>query len=415
MKAAIIAVGDELLNGQTIDTNSAWLAQRLNEVGVQVLFKQATADQHDEIIEALERATSKVDLILMTGGLGPTKDDITKKSIADYVGDEMVFDQGTYERIENLFTARGLSITDAHRQQCYMPSSTTLLSNPRGTAPGMWIERPDFVILSMPGVPNEMKAIMNAGALQRIKEKYKGQVIEHSIIQTVGIGETRIAEAIDSIVESFPSTISIAYLPSVGSVKLRLTGKGDNENTIQSELEDFTQQIVNTLDPKYIFGFGNISLAESLQKLCINKNVKVATAESCTGGGISHRITAIPGSSAYFMGTVVSYANDVKTRVLGVSQQTIDNEGAVSESTVVQMVKGVTQLMNVDVSVAVSGIAGPEGGTPDKPVGTIWLAVGNEQIVKTKKLQLVKDRKINIDYTIVAALNELRLFVEDNF
>lgn len=415
MKAAIIAVGDELLNGQTIDTNSAWLAQRLNEVGVQVLFKQATADQHDEIIEALERATSKVDLILMTGGLGPTKDDITKKSIADYVGDEMVFDQGTYERIENLFTARGLSITDAHRQQCYMPSSTTFLSNPRGTAPGMWIERPDFVILSMPGVPNEMKAIMNAGALQRIKEKYKGQVIEHSIIQTVGIGETRIAEAIDSIVESFPSTISIAYLPSVGSVKLRLTGKGDNENTIQSELEDFTQQIVNTLDPKYIFGFGNISLAESLQKLCINKNVKVATAESCTGGGISHRITAIPGSSAYFMGTVVSYANDVKTRVLGVSQQTIDNEGAVSESTVVQMVKGVTQLMNVDVSVAVSGIAGPGGGTPDKPVGTIWLAVGNEQIVKTKKLQLVKDRKINIDYTIVAALNELRLFVEDNF
>jgi nicotinamide-nucleotide amidase len=414
MKAAIITVGDELLNGQTIDTNSAWISEQLNSIGISVVMKYAVPDHLADIVHALEIANNKADLILMTGGLGPTKDDITKVAIAKYVGDEMSFSQDTYDRISGYFNKRKLSLTEAHRQQCYMPSSAILVENPRGTAPGMWIERPNMILLSMPGVPSEMKAIMSTSALTMIQSRATGQYIEHYIIQTAGTGETVLAEMIEDIVDEFPEELSMAYLPGIASVKLRVTGKGNDEKKINQLVQTYGQLIKSRVE-KYVFGLGTTTLPRALQDLCISKNIHIATAESCTGGGVSHMITSEPGSSAYFIGAAVTYSNESKKNLLGVKDSTLDTHGAVSEETVKEMVAGVIQLMQADCAIAISGIAGPGGGTPEKPVGTIWLAIGSKNHIKTRKLQLVKDRTMNIEYTIVLALNELRLFVQDNF
>lgn len=414
MKAAIITVGDELLNGQTIDTNSAWISAELNNIGISVVMKYAVSDQLPDIVQSLKIANDNADLILMTGGLGPTKDDITKVAIADFVGDDMVFSQDTFDRISNYFNRRSLTLTEAHRQQCYIPSSAQLVENPRGTAPGMWIERPNMILLSMPGVPGEMKAIMTTSALSMIKSRASGQYIEHFIIQTAGTGETVLADMIEDIVEEFPHELSMAYLPGIASVKLRVTGKGNDEKQIHALVQSYGDKIKTRVE-KYVFGTGNTTLPKSLQELCISKNIRIATAESCTGGGVSHMITSEPGSSAYFVGAAVTYSNELKTKLLGVKEATLAQFGAVSEETVKEMVAGAIRLMNSDCAIAISGIAGPGGGTSEKPVGTIWLAVGKENHIKTRKLQLVRDRTMNIEYTIILAINELRLFVQDNF
>ncbi len=414
MKAAIITIGDELLNGQTIDTNSAWIAQRLNEIGVSLKTKYSVADEHDEIISAIHQVDDEVDIILTTGGLGPTKDDITKKAIADYLNVGMDFSQETYDRIVDLFGTRGIPIRQAHHDQCYMPSGSTLLTNARGTAPGMWMSNDKVIILSMPGVPYEMKSIMTEGGLAKIKSLVKDSYIKHYIIQTAGIGETSLAAMIEDIVEDFPPEVSIAYLPSLANVKLRVTAQGSGETRI-IELYEHFGRLVHERVAQYTFGTGATTLPEALGQLCKDRKVTIATAESCTGGGIAHQIIAIPGSSSYFLGTIVSYANSVKNQVLQVKKETLKNHGAVSEETVREMISGLLRCVPADVGVAVSGIAGPGGGTAEKPVGTIWIAVGSKEKVETHKLQLVKDRQINISYTINFAMNKMRLFIEENF
>ena len=414
MIASIVTVGDELLNGQTVDTNSGWLGEKLNEIGVTLSLKLSVSDTMKGIIDGLNYASERSDIILMTGGLGPTKDDITKVAIAEYIGDTMSFSDATYERIAGFFKARQRPMLEAHKQQCYMPSTALLVNNPLGTAPGMWISHNDKIILSLPGVPREMKGIMSEGGLEKINALVEGSYINHYIIQTAGVGETTIAEKINDIIEDFPPEISIAYLPGVASVKLRLTVKATQQELAEKLTQTFGNRITERLG-NMVYGLGSIKLPQAIGKLCIDKELIIATAESCTGGGIGHDLTSIAGSSAYYTGSIVSYSNELKQKLLGVSSETLRNHGAVSEEAVRDMIHGLVDATQCDVGVAVSGIAGPGGGTPEKPVGTIWIAIGNQEKIKTRKLQLVRNRRLNIDYTIVLAMNELRLFIEGNF
>ncbi len=414
MIAAVITVGDELLNGQTVDTNSAWLGEKLNEIGVTLSLKLSVGDTTQDIINGLTYATEHAEIILMTGGLGPTNDDITKVALADFVGDQLSFSEETFLRIKGLFESRGRPVLEAHRSQCYMPSTAQLITNPQGTAPGMWIDHLETIILSMPGVPREMKAIMESAGLLKIKSLVRGSHIHHHIIQTAGTGESVIAERIEDIVDTFPPELSIAYLPGLASVKLRLTAKTRTEHDAMTLTAQYGVKIQERLGD-IVFGIGKDSLPAALGRLCREKQVTIATAESCTGGGIGHALVQVPGSSAYYLGSIVSYSNTLKENLLNVLQQTLINHGAVSEETVIEMIHGLTDQTGCDVGVAVSGIAGPGGGSAEKPVGTIWLAIGNKSTCKTRKLQLVKNRKINIDYTIITAMNELRLFIEKNF
>jgi len=383
MKATIITIGDELLNGQTIDTNAAWLGQKLNDIGVDVRLGMTIKDTHEAITSTIAHAAKSSDLLILTGGLGPTKDDVTKQAIADYYEDELVFNEENYAVIESLFKRIGREPKEAHRAQSYMPTSATLLENHNGTAPGMWFEKDGTILLSMPGVPREMKGIMKDGGLDKIQAANTGFYIIHHIIRTAGQGETYLAEAIEDLVDQFPEEMSMAYLPGLASVRLRISAKGRN----QSQLEE--------------------------GELCIAKGIKIGTAESCTGGRIAHLITQVPGSSAYYEGSIVSYSNSIKAKALNVSQSTLDTYGAVSEQTVTEMVHGAIDALGVDVSVAVSGIAGPTGGSAEKPVGTVWIAVGNKEKIVARKWQLVKNREINISYSTVIALNQLRLFIEE--
>lgn len=410
MKAKIITVGDELLIGQVIDTNSAWIGEYLNQMGVEIVEILSIQDDHQAIIDALQVATSQVDIVLMTGGLGPTKDDITKKAIADFLKDDMVFHEETYQRILRLFERLKRTPTADHKDQCYMPRQATILKNKMGTAPGMWFDYNDTIIVSMPGVPYEMKYLVEHEVIPRLAPKLGGHHILHETIRTVGEGESRIAASIESIVDTFPEGLKIAYLPSLGQVRLRLTITGKNREILENIIQDYRSRIVVTLG-SLVFGFGKETLQENLGKLAIEKGKTIATAESCTGGLIAHKIASVPGASAYFNGGVIAYSNDVKIKVLSVPEENISKYGAVSEQTVKSMVVGVIESVNCDIAVAVSGIAGPSGGTPDKPVGTIWLACGDSKNMDTIKLELSKNRQQNIEYSTTVAMNMLRKFL----
>ena len=410
MNAAILTIGDELLNGQTIDTNAAWMGQELNLIGVSIASKLSVGDEAQAIKDGLDYCFKHASLVIVTGGLGPTKDDITKGCLANYFEDELTFDQGSYDKIKEYFSRTNRQPTEAHKLQCHMPSKAELIDNQRGTAPGMWFAEGDKFLLSMPGVPSEMKGLMKNGGLSKIDAVNTQQNIYHYIIQTAGMGETYIAEQIEDIVSTFPDFLSIAYLPGLASVKLRLTAKGADAAQIKKETEALGARIVSTLGDA-VFALGNSKLEEVVGQIAKEKGLTLGTAESCTGGNISRLLTSVSGSSAYYKGSIVAYANDVKMNDLNVSEDTINTHGAVSEETVTEMVEGLINRLHVDVAVAVSGIAGPTGGTPDKPVGTIWIAVGRKGHVVTKKLQLTKTRDLNISYTSVFALNELRRYL----
>ncbi|MEM9919053.1 MAG: competence/damage-inducible protein A [Bacteroidota bacterium] len=410
MKAYILTVGDELLIGQVIDSNSAWMSGQLNLFGMNVEENLSVADTKEGIVSGLERALEKADLVLMTGGLGPTKDDITKKTLAEFMGAGMRFDQPTYDRILKLFERWGRSTTEAHRQQCFMPDNAQLLFNKMGTAPGMWFEYKGKIVVSMPGVPYEMKYLMEYEVLPRVKERFLTDVIQHRTILTVGEGESRIARRIESVEANLPAHIKLAFLPGMGQVRLRLTGRGNDENTLKEELNKEVAAI-EELIPELIFGYGIETLEQVVGRMLKAEGLTVATAESCTGGHLAHRITSVPGSSAYFQGSVIAYANDVKMKLLGVSETTLRAHGAVSESTVIEMVEGACKALGTDLAMATSGIAGPGGGTPEKPVGTIWMAAGRPGQINTLKLSLGKDRVRNIHYTSTQTLNLLRKFL----
>ena len=410
MKAAILTIGDELLNGQTIDTNAAWIGQELNLIGVSIASKLSVGDEAQAIKDGLDYCFRHASLVIVTGGLGPTKDDITKQCLANYFEDKLIFHQGSFDLIEAYFSRTNRPTTKAHRLQCHMPSKAELIENRRGTAPGMWFAEGEKFLLSMPGVPTEMKGLMKNGGLSKIDAVNTQQNIYHYIIQTAGMGETYIAEQIEEIVTSFPDFLSIAYLPGLASVKLRLTAIGSDAVQIKNDTEALGAKIVSILGDA-VYALGNSTLEEVVGQIATEKGVTLGTAESCTGGNISSLLVSVPGSSAYYKGSIIAYANDTKMNDLNVSEDTLNNHGAVSEQTVIEMAKGLITRLGVDVAVAVSGIAGPTGGTEDKPVGTIWLAVGSKDRLVTKKLQLFKTRDRNIKATSVLALNELRKYL----
>ena len=411
MKAEIITIGDEILIGQIIDTNSGWLSQQLTNLGIDVLKSSSISDTPSAIHKALDSAMQEAQLIILTGGLGPTKDDLTKKTLADYFGHEMYFDQDLFLKISSYFKKLGIPVTELIRQQCYMPENIEILDNKMGTAPGMLFKKENTWIVSMPGVPYEMKWIFENQLLELLKAQYPEYGnIYYRTIRTVGMGESRIAEKIDDILDQMPEDISMAYLPSIGQVKLRLTTKGDKSNF--AIVDEYVEKISARLGG-LIFGFDNILLEAALQQAFVDKGLTLATAESCTGGFLANKIVSVSGASSYYIGSVISYDNRVKTDVLNVPEAVLENHGAVSEETVLAMLDGLLDLTRADVGVSISGIAGPGGGTVEKPVGTIWIAWGTKGNMMTKKLQLSKDRQKNIEYTTVVAMNSLRMLLTE--
>jgi nicotinamide-nucleotide amidase len=411
MKVHILTIGDEILIGQTVDTNSAWMGQQLNLIGAEIIEITSVRDEANAIKGGLDHAKRNADVVLMTGGLGPTKDDITKKVIADYFGVDLRFDQPAYDRIVRIFERLGRMITDNHRQQCMVPENATLLPNKMGTAPGMWMEEEGKVFVSMPGVPYEMQYLMENEVMPRIKERFTSSPIVHRTLLTAGVGETYLAELVKDFEAGLPPHISLAYLPNLGLVKMRLTGRGSDEAALVKELDVLKAKMYDLVED-HVFGEGSDTLAAALGRLCLEKGVKIATAESCTGGLVGHEITKITGASQYFEGGLIVYSYDLKTKFLGVEEATLNNFGAVSEETVKEMVKGTLERLGVDVAVAISGIAGPGGGTEEKPVGTVWLAVGSKGEIQTHKLQLGKDREKNIAFSANYAMFMLYKYVK---
>src|SRR5688572_9153234 len=420
INASIITIGDELLIGQTIDTNSAWIAQELNKIGVWVQRRVAVGDSWDDIWNALDAESKDSDIILITGGLGPTADDITKPLLCKYFGGKLVVNEDVLKHVNYLFEKvyrRPGPMLDRNLKQAEVPDVCTVLHNARGTAPGMWFDPPTprrgSVFVSMPGVPHEMKGLMIDQVLPRIKETFDLPFILHRTAFTMGTGESMIAEKIKDFESGLPAHIKLAYLPGYGMVKLRLTAKGDDKEKMEKELDE-KFSVLKELVAEWLVSDEDESLAMVVQKILKEKNKTIGTAESCTGGYIAHLITSNSGSSVGFKGSVVSYANDVKERLLGVTDKTLRSAGAVSEETVIQMVKGAVEKLQVDFAVATSGIMGPDGGSEEKPVGTVWIAAGNKAKVETVKLSFRFDRERNIEMTAHAALNFLRKFILAN-
>ncbi len=414
MKAYLLTVGDEILVGQITDTNSVYMARQLNAFGIDVVEKISVGDTVEGIRAALDRALGVAELVLMTGGLGPTKDDITKKVLADYFGTELKFHEESWERLQRVFERFGRPTTEAHRQQCLLPAAARVLTNKMGTAPGIWLERGGRIVVAMPGVPYEMQYLVDNEVLPRVAERLSGPTILHRTLLTAGAGETDIADRIADLEDALPQYVRLAYLPNLGTVRLRLTGRHEDAAALARELDAWRERLRERLQD-LIYGEEEDSLPAAVGRLLRERGLRCATVESCTGGYLAHLITSIPGSSDYFEGALVTYSNGWKENLVGVQAATLEAHGAVSEATVREMVQGAVERLGIDVAVATSGIAGPGGGTPDKPVGTVWLAVGNRDFVETRLIRAGKDRLKNIEYGANQALNLLRLFVAKHY
>lgn len=408
MKASIITIGDELLIGQTIDTNSAWMGAELSKSGFDVYRITSVHDRREDILYALNEALGKTDVALVTGGLGPTSDDITKQTICEFFNTHLVSDDEVLRMIQNMMSRRNFPMNENNRRQAEVPASCRVLKNAVGTAPGMWFEKDGTIYIFMPGVPFEMKHLMTEYVLPELNKRFKSQIIIHRNIMTYGISEAQLAENLTDFEAGLPDNIKLAYLPALGIIKLRLTGTGTEKESILNKVNDQVVKLYKTI-PKLIYGENEESFEMVIGKLLKANNKTVCTAESCTGGQIAHMITSIPGSSAYFKGSVVAYANSVKTDLLGVSQDSINSYGAVSEQVVKEMASGARILLKTDYAVATSGIAGSDGGTQEKPVGTIWIAIATEKGTVTEKRVFGNDRLTNISRFSIAALSLLRL------
>ena len=407
MNAEIICIGDELLIGQVINTNATWLAQQLNLIGIEVYQVTAVSDNKDHIKTALETAGIHSDIIVITGGLGPTKDDITKQSLCEYFNTLLKFDQQAYEQIEELFRIRGMKVTELNRMQAEIPENCIPIKNKNGTAPGMWFEDKGKTYISLPGVPFEMQPMMTDHVLPALKQRCQSGIIIHKTVLTQGVGESWLSEMIAGWEDSLPESIKLAYLPQPGIVRLRLSARGSDKNELSLLLQHHINLLKNKI-PDLIFGYDSDTLEEITGKLLRQNGKTLSTAESCTGGYIAHLITGIPGSSDYYTGSIIAYSNYIKEKELGVSKQTLTKHGAVSEEVVVQMAKGIRKKFNTDYSIATSGIAGPGGGSAEKPIGTTWIAVASEENVVAKKFLFGENRERNIRKTAVTALNILR-------
>jgi nicotinamide-nucleotide amidase len=409
--ASIITIGDELLIGQVIDTNSAWMAQELNKIGVWVKRRIAVGDARDDIRDALDQESREAQIILLTGGLGPTADDITKSLLSEYFGGKLIVDQEALNNVKHIFeTVLKRPLIERNLKQAEVPDVCKVIQNKRGTAPGMWFEKNGKIYVAMPGVPNEMKGMMTDSVLPGLQKQFTLPFISHRTLLTAGIGESFLAEHISDFESALPLSLKLAYLPNYGMVRLRLTGTGNNKGLLDKELASQFDAL-KRLVAEWTVTDEDLSMQEVVGKLLKEKKQTVATAESCTGGYLSHLFTAVPGSSEYFMGAVVSYSNEIKKSMLDVDPETIQTQGAVSKETVLQMVKGALKLLKTDYAVADSGIMGPDGGSAEKPVGTVWVAVGNKDKVIAQKFYFRFDRIRNIELTATNALNMLRKFI----
>ena len=410
MKATVITIGDEILIGQIVDTNSAWIGQKFSELGVKLHEIISVGDEAPQIVDALNRTRASSQIILMTGGLGPTKDDITKKTLVDYFNTELVLNEEVWEKMKQIFEKRGLKVLEMNRSQAMIPKDCTMLPNTRGTAQGMWFDRDGIVFISMPGVPHEMKHLMDTQVIPKLKERFSFPKIIHATVMSAGAGESVIANMLSDFEDKLPAHIKLAYLPNLGTVKLRLTARGDGDE-LTGEVEGQTEKLKEVLGD-YVYTGGEEKLESVIGKMLIKRKETVSCAESCTGGFIAHLFTSVPGSSKYFEGGIVSYSYDVKEKILGVKNSTLNSVGAVSEECVREMLEGLLKATGTTYGISVSGIAGPEGGTADKPVGTVWIAVGSKEKVIAKKFQFFPSRMENIQVFSNAALNMLRLFIQ---
>ncbi len=414
MKAEILTIGDELLIGNTINTNAAWIAQQLNLIGIDVIHHLTLSDEKQDIIKSLDSSLKNVDIIVITGGLGPTSDDITKYVLADYFGGKLIFNEPAFQNIERLFAHRKKWINEATKKVAYLPDNCIPIQNKMGTAAGMLFTKDNKTIVSMPGVPYEMKAMMSDDFIPYLQKKYELPTILHKHILTAGVGETEIAEKLESFEHNLSKYLKLAYLPSLGSVKLRLTAKGNTAEKLQKIINDATEEIQSKLN-EWIFGYDDETLESVIGKKLQSKNLMLGTAESCTGGMLAHKITSVAGSSAYFKGSIISYANEIKEDILGVQKKTLAKYGAVSEETVSEMLLGALKQLDVNIAVAISGIAGPDGGTKEKPVGTVFIGIANKEKQLIKKFSFYKNRAINIELSSVFALVQLRKFLNEYY
>lgn len=415
-QVSIITIGDELLIGQVIDTNSAWMAQQLNKSGIRVCRRVAVGDAWDEIWNALDEESKHADIILITGGLGPTADDITKPLLCKYFNGKLVVNEAALENVKYLFEKvfRRPINSDRNLKQAEVPDTCTVIQNKRGTAPGMWFEKDGKVYMSMPGVPHEMQGMMTSDVIPLLVKKFNVANIAHRTLLTFGIGESMLADLIQDFEEALPAHIKLAYLPNYGMVRLRLTSIGDDKLAIEKEIDEhFTTLQEKVKD--YLVTNEDEPMQDVVAKLLKRYKKTVSTAESCTGGYIASLITAKPGASEYYDGSVVSYSYKAKEDLLGVEKNVLDTLGAVSEEVVIQMAKGALKNIGTDYTIAVSGVMGPGGGTDEKPVGTVWVAVGSNKKINTQKFQFRFDRDRNIILTATNALNLLRkLIIEEN-
>lgn len=406
MIAEVITIGDELLIGQVVDTNSAWIGTKLNEAGIRVRQITSIQDEQSHILKTLDEASRRADIILITGGLGPTKDDVTKQALCRFFDTHLVFNPEAFEVIEDLFRQRGRTVTQTNRTQAEVPANCRVLINKLGTAPGMWFDKDGVVYVSMPGVPYEMKYLMEAEVIPRLKQRFETPFILHRTLLTQGIGESFLSDKIQDFESDLPSNVKLAYLPSPGMVRLRLSARGDEQ-----QVRDVMDKLVDELSGRirdHLFGYDEDTIQGVLGELLLQRGLRIATAESCTGGYMAHLLTSVPGSSAWYMGSTVTYSYQSKSDILGVPVNLIQKQGAVSEEVVISMAENVKRKFGTDCALSTSGVAGPGGGTPEKPVGTVWIGVVTPTKTFAKKLILGDNRLRTIKMASMSALNMLR-------
>ncbi len=407
IKTEIITIGDEILIGQIVDTNSAWMAEKLNDAGISVYQITTISDNREHILKTVQAALDRVDIVLMTGGLGPTSDDITKKTLAEFFHSELVLNDKVLASVRKRLEERNIRLNDLIRGQAYVPDKCQAFVNEWGTAPGMWFETNGKVLVSMPGVPVEMKGIMVKYVIPGLKDKYRLPAILHRTLLTYGTFEAHLAGLLEDFEKNLPSNVKLAYLPSAGRVRLRLTAKGDNREELTLLLDRLEKEMMERVG-EYVYGKNEDTLEQIIGELLRKNGKTLSTAESCTGGMVSHLITKVPGASDYYKGSVVSYANEVKTGELGVPEKEIITHGAVSREVVEQMAEGVSTRLKTDYAIAISGIAGPTGGTPEKPVGTVWISVKAPEKTVAQKFIFGFTRMENITRAAYTSLNMLR-------
>ncbi len=391
----IITIGDEILIGQIVDTNSAWMAVELNNAGFQLSQITSVHDDAELIKSALDLALEKNDIVLLTGGLGPTKDDLTKLTLADYFDTELVYDESVYQNIESLYRTRPSVLNELTKAQALVPKACTVIQNRVGTAPIMWFERDEKVVVSMPGVPFEMKKAMTDEVIPRLMKKFNRNAVINQTVQVFGYGESSLALKIEEWENALPDYLHLAYLPSFGLVKLRLSGALTNGNKLQDEINR-QFELLDKIIGDAIIARNDLPLEKNLGEMLRAKNWTIAVAESCTGGNIAHKITSVAGSSDYFIGSITAYQNEIKENFLKVNSEDLKTYGAVSQQVVEQMAEGVRKKMNTDISIATSGIAGPNGGTEEKPVGTVWIAVSTKDKIVSRKYHFGNHSRENI-------------------